>query len=288
MKIPSLFSKGKTILSFEIFPPKRNAPIDTIYATLEGLSDLKPAFISVTYGTSGEGETQTCAIADIIKHKYGIEPMAHMTCIGSSKDDIKKLLADLRQSGIENILALRGDLYPGAKQGEFSYADELISFIKENGDFSVSGACYPEGHMESPDKIYDIKYLKNKVDAGASHLLSQLFFDNSHFYSFVEKARIAGINVPIEAGIMPVTNKKQIEKMVTLCGASLPPKFVRIMQRYEDHPSALRDAGIAYAVDQIVDLVTSGVDGVHLYTMNNPYVARKICDSVSGLFNLED
>ncbi|MEF9922689.1 MAG: methylenetetrahydrofolate reductase, partial [Anaerovoracaceae bacterium] len=191
----------------------------------------------------------------------------------------------LRENNVENILALRGDLVPEvAPKDEFEHASDLITFIKESDyDFGISGACYPEGHMDSKNRIEDIINLKKKVDAGAEHLISQLFFDNNVFYDFVEKARIAGITVPIEAGIMPVINKKQIERMVSLCGASLPSKFTKMMQRYENKPDAMRDAGIAYAINQIVDLVSNGVDGVHLYTMNNPYIAKKISESVSSL-----
>lgn len=193
----------------------------------------------------------------------------------------------MADNGVENILALRGDLVPDVPpKKEFKHASELITFIKETKDydFGISGACYPEGHLDSRNQVEDILNLKKKVDAGAQHLISQLFFDNEVFYDFVDKARIAGINVPIEAGIMPVTNKKQIERMVSLCGASLPRKFTKMMSRYENKPEAMRDAGIAYAVNQIVDLVSQGVDGVHLYTMNNPYVAKRISESVKSLF----
>ena len=193
-------------------------------------------------------------------------------------------LQQFKERGVENILALRGDVNPEIPRlHEFEYASDLTKFIKENGDFHVSGACYPECHLEAASLAEDIKHLKIKVEAGAEHLMSQLFFDNDTFHRFREMADIAGINVPIEAGIMPVVNKKQIERMVSMCGASLPPKFAKMMQRYEHNPEALRDAGIAYAIDQIVDLISSGVDGIHLYTMNNPYVARKISEAVRSL-----
>ncbi|MDE7432036.1 MAG: methylenetetrahydrofolate reductase, partial [Lachnospiraceae bacterium] len=208
----------------------------------------------------------------------------HLTCVNCTKEDIDIILTQLKENGIENILALRGDINPDIPpKHDFKYASELVTYIKQRGDFSVSGACYPEGHVDSDSIIEDITHLKEKVDAGAEHLMSQLFFDNAHFYDFLEKARTAGINVPIEAGIMPVTNKKSIERMVSLCGASLPSKFTKMMQKYENNPEALRDAGIAYAIDQIVDLISNGVDGIHLYTMNNPYVARKISESISNL-----
>lgn len=285
MKIPELFKNGKTVFSFEIFPPKKTSSIETIYSTLDELSDLKPAFISVTYGAGGNtADSKTCEIASVIQDKYHITSAAHLTCVNCTKSDIDIILGQLKDHRIENILALRGDINPDIPpKNDFRYASELVAYIKAHGDFSISGACYPEGHMETETIIDDIKHLKIKVDAGASHLMSQLFFDNTHFYEFLEKARIAGIDVPIEAGIMPVINKSQIERMVSMCGASLPVKFTKMMQRYEHNPEALRDAGIAYAVDQIVDLISNGVDGIHLYTMNNPYVARRISESISSL-----
>lgn len=284
MKIRDMFEKG-TVFSFEIFPPKKTAPVEIIYNTLEELKDLKPDFISVTYGAGGSNNSvSTCEIAHTIKEKYGIEPAAHLPCINYTKDEITAILKDFEEHGIENILALRGDINPDIPpKKEFEYASELVEFIKTKGDFDIAGACYPEGHVDTPDMVQDVLNLKKKVDAGASHLISQLFFDNQFFYSFVEKAKIAGINVPIEAGIMPVTNKKSIERMVSMCGASLPPKFAKMMQKYENNPEALRDAGIAYAIDQIVDLVSNGVDGIHLYTMNNAYVARRISEAVGNI-----
>ncbi len=285
MKIAELFAKKPTVLSFEVFPPRKTSSIDTIYATLDDLQGLSPDFISVTYGAGGNaGDTATCDIASAIKHKYGIEPLAHLTCVNYTRAEIDQILMLLQEKGIENILALRGDINPEtAPKNEFRYAQELVAYIREWGGFHVSAACYPEGHIDSDNLITDIHNLRRKVDAGAQHLISQLFFDNGYFYSFLEKARIAGITVPMEAGIMPVVNKAQIERMVTLCGASLPAKFTKMMQRFEHSPEALRDAGIAYAVDQIVDLVSQGVDGIHLYTMNNSYIARKIHASIAGL-----
>jgi len=288
VKLAELFNQEKTIFSFEVFPPKRNNPIETIYQTLDELQEIKPDFISVTYGASGSlADNSTCEIASAIKQKYGIESAAHLTCVNSTKEEVSEVLLRLADNGVENILALRGDLVPDVPpKKEFKHASELITFIKETKDydFGISGACYPEGHLDSRNQVEDILNLKKKVDAGAQHLISQLFFDNEVFYDFVDKARIAGINVPIEAGIMPVTNKKQIERMVSLCGASLPRKFTKMMSRYENKPEAMRDAGIAYAVNQIVDLVSQGVDGVHLYTMNNPYIAKRISESVKSLF----
>ena len=285
MKITSLFNSGKTVFSFEVFPPKKDSPIESVYGKLEEICALKPDFISVTYGAGGTGaHSRTCEIAAKIKRDFHVESVAHLTCVNSTKAMIDETLADFKANDIENILALRGDYTEGvAPQTDFRYASELCAYIRRHGGFDISGACYPESHMDSADEIEDVLNLKKKVDAGAQHLISQLFFDNELFYRFMERAKIAGINVPVEAGIMPVTNKRQIERMVSLCGASLPTKFAKIMQKYESKPEALRDAGIAYAVEQIVDLIANGVDGIHLYTMNSPYVAEKITRAVENL-----
>ena len=284
MRIKELFNK-KTVFSFEVFPPKKSSSIDVIYNTLEQMKNLKPDFISVTFSAGGSGNgSLSCEIASKIKDEYGIIPMIHLPCINYTKDEISSVLNELKSRGIEIILALRGDINPDIEpKKDFRYASELVTFIKSKGDFDIAGACYPEGHAETENMVDDILNLRKKVEAGADHLISQLFFDNHMFYEFREKAAIAGINVPIEAGIMPVTNKSQIERMVSMCGASLPSKFSKIMQRYENNPEALRDAGIAYAVDQIVDLVSNGVDGIHLYTMNNAYVASKISEAVTSI-----
>lgn len=284
MKTTDIFKK-KRVFSFEVFPPKRTMPIEKIYDTLDELAVLKPDFISVTYGAGGSASAYTIEIASKIKHDLKTESVAHLTCLYLSEEEARQVLSRIEENGIENVLALRGDSSPDFEpKNRFCYASDLILFIKENNpNLNILGACYPEGHSESPNKIDDLRCLKKKIDAGASHLVSQLFFDNSLFFDFAEKARIAGIEAPIEAGIMPVVNKKQIERMVSLCGASLPEKFLKIMNRYEDNPEALRDAGIAYAVDQIVDLVTRGVDGIHLYTMNNAYIARRICEAVKTI-----
>ncbi len=285
MKIASLFGQGKTVFSFEVFPPRKNVPQESIYETLEELKALTPDFISVTYGAGGNiADLSTCHIASVIKDKCDIEPLAHLTCVNSSREEVEIILEQLKAHGVKNILALRGDINPDIPpKKDFRYASELISFIKSRGDFHLSGACYPEGHVETPDMDKDIDNLKRKIDAGAEHLISQLFFDNSLFFDFLEKVRKAGINTPIEAGIMPVINKKQIERMVSLCGASIPSKFSKMMQKYENNPEALRDAGIAYAVDQIVDLISQNVDGIHLYTMNKPLIAQRITASISSL-----
>lgn len=285
MKLSSLFNKGRTVLSFEVFPPKKTSSVDTVYSTLAELKDLSPDFISVTYGAGGNvSDTKTCDIAAYIQNELCIPSAAHLTCVYSTRESVRTILGQFKERGIENILALRGDVNPEIPRlHDFEYASDLTRFIKENGDFHISGACYPECHFEAENIDKDIEHLKIKTEAGATHLISQLFFDNSAFFYFIEKARAAGITVPVEAGIMPVTNANQIRRMVSLCGASLPAKFSKIMQKYESNPEALRDAGIAYAANQIVELISNGVDGIHLYTMNNPYVARKISESVKSL-----
>ncbi len=286
MKIREIFDR-KTVFSFEVFPPKKTSSVDVIYRTLDELHDLKPDFISVTFGAGGSSNnTFACDVASRIKEN-GITPMIHLPCINYTKAEISSTLDEIKSRGIENILALRGDRNPDIEpKMDFPHASDLITYIKSQGDFDIAGACYPECHPDADSLVDDIINLKKKVEAGASHLITQLFFDNDAFYEFREKTAIAGIDVPIEAGIMPVVNKNQIERMVTTCGASLPRKFVRIMQKYENNPEALRDAGIAYAVNQIVDLVASGVDGIHLYTMNNAYVAKKISEAVSGIIGV--
>lgn len=287
--------KNKTIFSFEVFPPKKTMPIDTIFSTLDELKGLSPDFISVTFGAGGsENCNNSVEIAKHIKNVCNVESVIHMPALNMTKADAQFVLEQFQQAGINNILALRGDKVEGKEPAnEFLHASDLISFIKEfdskrtdGKKFKIFGACYPELHPQSKDVFEDIDYLKKKVDAGASHLLSQLFFDNTQFYRFLERCQIKGINVPVEAGIMPATNKKSIERMVSMTNAVLPKKFTDMMDRYADHPEAIRDAGIAYAIDQIVDLVIHGVSGIHLYTMNNPLVARKIYEATKSLFDV--
>ena len=285
MYIKNLFKENNLVFSFEIFPPKSTSPIEVVYKTLEELKDLNPDFISVTYSAGGSiSENRTGHIANVIKNNYGIEPMAHLTSIGSKRKDIEEILMDLKIKGVKNILALRGDIpKQGIKLGDYNYASDLITHIRKFGDFDISAACYPEGHHKGESLEENLIYLKEKVNAGAEHLVSQLFFNNNYFYNFLDKARSKGIDVPVEAGIMPVVNKKQIERIVSLCGATFPEKFMKIVNRYEHDKIALRDAGIAYAVEQIVDLISTGVEGIHLYTMNNSYIARKISESIQSI-----
>lgn len=287
MKIDEIFKKKDLVFSFEIFPPKTTSSVETIYKTLEELKDLKPDFISVTYGAGGSlVNNKTIELSSLVKEKYGVEAVAHLTCINSTKGEIDYILNDLKGHGIENILALRGDIPNGGiLKGDFKYAYELISHINKRGDFNIAAACYPEGHVKGKNLKEDLVHLKLKEESGATHFISQLFFDNNYFYNFLEEKDKLNIKSSIEAGIMPVTNKAQIERLTSLCGVNLPEKFIKIVNKYEYDREALRDAGIAYAVEQIVDLVSSGVDGIHLYTMNNPYVARKITESISSIIN---
>lgn len=287
MKINELFNSKELVFSFEIFPPKVTSPISTVYNTLEELKDLKPDFISVTYGAGGSlTDNRTTELSSLVKEKYGVESVAHLTCISSTKEEIDTILDDLKMKGIENILALRGDIPAGQDpKGEFNYAYELISHIKNRGDFNILGACYPEGHVKGRDLKEDMLHLKLKEEMGATQFISQLFFDNSYFYNMLEQKEKLGIKSPIQAGIMPVVNKNQIERIASLCGAHIPEKFIKIMNRYEHDKDALREAGIAYAVEQIVDLISTGIDGIHLYTMNNPYVARRIHENINTIIN---
>ena len=286
MNISRLFDSKKVIYSLEVFPPKKTTSIDTIYNTLYGLRGLRPDFISVTYGAGGSPsqKQKTCEIASMIRSEYGIEPVSHLTCVGSTKESVRSFLDQLKASGVSNVLALRGDKTPENGVIDFKHADDLTRFIREYDDsFNVIGACYPEGHCEAASLDEDIENLKRKVDAGATHLISQLFFDNGQFYNFMDKVEKAGIRVPIEAGIMPVVNKSQIERTVSMCGASFPVKFSKMINKYADDPTALKDAGIAFATEQIIDLINNDVRGIHLYTMNRVEVATRITESISNI-----
>lgn len=285
MNIRQLFDDKKIVYSFEIFPPKPIYPIETVYSSIEELSSLKPDYISVTYGAGGSiTNNRTAEIAGIIKNKYKVEALAHLTCIGSNEEQIGYIMKELKEKGINNILALRGDILDnGVNLCEFKNSQDIIRYAKANSDFGIAAACYPEGHIESKDKNKDIEILKLKEESGADYFISQIFFDNNYFYDLLNKAEQKGIKAPIQAGVMPVINKKQIERIVSLCGATLPTKFIKIINKYEYDKEALRDAGIAYALEQIVDLISSGARGIHLYTMNNPYIAKKITQSIDSI-----
>lgn len=284
MRISEIFNKKEVVISFEIFPPKPNGDVNKIYNTLDELKILNPDYISVTYGAGGSFiNNKTIDLASKVKNEYNIESVAHLTCIKSTKKDIDKILKLLKNNNIENILALRGDVTGNCTCGDFKYASDLISYVKMYNDFNIAGACYPEGHPACVTLDEDIRNLKLKVDCGVNNLVSQLFFDNNIFYNFLDKVYSANIDIPIQAGVMPVVNKKQIERIISLCGATFPKKFMKIVDKYEYDAIALRDAGIAYSVEQIIDLVSSGVKGVHIYTMNNPVVAKSIINNISSI-----
>lgn len=283
MKLTEIYeNKKKGVLSFEIFPPKKDDELIDIEPTLEILSDLKPDYISVTFGAGGSSNNnKTIALAKKIKEKYHIEPVVHLTCLCYDRGEIDRFAKEIAAEGIENVLALRGDRNPNLQEkNDFKHASDLIAYLKETTDFCIAGACYPEDHPESSDHVSEMIALKKKVDAGADLLLSQLFFNNEHFYSFVNDCRIAGIDCPVTPGIMPVIKEKQIRRMVDTCGAILDDKFERILTAFGNDDEALFEAGMIHALSQVVDLIANGADGIHLYTMNNPAVARRICDGV--------
>ena len=285
MKISEIHKQKKNVLSFEIFPPKKDDELKNIDKTLEILCELQPDFISVTFGAGGSSNhNKTIQLAKKIKEEYHVEPVVHLTCLCYDKAEIDNFSKELAQEGIQNVLALRGDRNPDVpEKKDFTHAADLITYLRQTSDFCIAGACYPECHPESADRVEEMRYLRQKVDAGAQVLLSQLFFDNNYFYRFAEDCRIAGIDVPVTPGIMPVINASQIKRMVTMCGASLPQRFERIIHKYEGNKQALFDAGKSYALSQIIDLLANDVDGIHLYTMNNPTVARKICEGIKHI-----
>lgn len=285
MKIKKLFKEKNLVYSFEIFPPKEDLPLEKVFNTIEKLSELKPDYISVTYGAGGSTlNNRTSLLSSRIKNNYGIESLAHLTCIGAKRGSIDKILDELKKNNVDNILALRGDIPQGGfVSGDFINSQDLISHINTKGNFGIGAACYPEGHIETKVKDLDIDILKFKEEAGADYFISQLFFDNNLFYNFLNKVKKKDIKSPIQAGIMPVINKRQIERIVSMCGATLPRKFIRILNKYQHDSIALRDAGIAYATEQIVDLITYGVEGIHLYTMNNTTIANNITENISSL-----
>lgn len=286
MEMKKIFESVRTVFSVEVFPPKKTDPVSEIYSTLEGLSDIKPDFISCTYGAGGNpADTSTVDICREIKDKFGILPIAHLTCVNNTKEDIDRAVELFVEAGVTNVLALRGDIsLKVPPKDDFHYASELITYLKETvPQLNISAACYPETHPSAASTVDDILRMKEKEDCGAEHFMSQLFFDNEDFYSFREKTAIAGIKSPIEAGIMPVTSKESILRMVSMCGASVPKKLSRILNRYENDPTALLDACIAYSIDQIIDLIANEVRGIHLYSMNKPEIAKRIYDAVKNL-----
>lgn len=284
MKISEFYKTKKPVLSFEIFPPKNKINLDKLYVTVEKLAELNPDFISVTHGAGGkEKDTLTCEIASRIKNKYGVESVAHLTCINSTQLQLAHAIREISGAGIENVLALRGDTNPELKVGVYKHASDLVAEIKKASTLGIAGACYPEGHVESSNITEDIENLKYKINAGVEVLITQLFFDNAVMYDYRNNLKKHGIMVPVSAGIMPITNVKQIMKTVALSGSYLPPEFTKMIGYYEQDPEGLFDAGIDFAVRQIRDLIEHDIDGVHIYTMNNPKVAKKVYEGIEDL-----
>ena len=276
MYIRDIYKSKKLPISYEIFPPKGELRVEELRGTLAALTGTEPDFISVTCSAGGSGNGKnTAALTGIIEREYGIPSVAHITCVNSTRADVDAAVEDIKSQGISNVFALRGDRLPGSETKDFRYGAELVRYLRERTDFCVGGGCYPEGHVECDDFDADIRHLKEKQDAGAEFFLSQLFFENAAFYRFIEKARAAGITVPVDAGIMPIMGKSQITRMVFMCGASLPSAVIRMVNRYENDPESLLKAGMEYAARQIVELAESGaVSGIHIYTMNKPEVAK--------------
>ena len=286
MKISDILREDKTTISFEVFPPKTTANFESVKKAALGVAALHPDYMSVTYGAGGSDRGNTLHIAEEIQKAENVTTIAHLTCVGAGKEDIRTALSEMKEAGIENILALRGDRpkdFDGDPFKEFHYASELVATIKEYGDFCVGGACYPEGHPDSTNKKEDIKNLKKKVDAGCEFLTTQMFFDNNIFYSFLYKAREAGILVPVIPGIMPITRANQVENAVRLSGCNVPERFRSIVDCFGENPAAMQQAGIAYATDQIIDLIANGIRHIHVYSMNKPEVAKGILDNLSDI-----
>lgn len=289
MKIKELFKQKQPTISFEVFPPNKIYTLEKVYEVIDELSLLKPDFMSVTYGAGGSTRRNTVDIASKIKNINNIEALAHLTCIGATKKEIDEILKDLNKNNIENIMALRGDIPQECenKTGEFSHANDLIKYIKEYGDFSIGGAFYPEGHQETND-LLDLFNLKTKVDSGTDFLISQIFFENEKFYEFKEKLGKLNIKTPLIAGVMPITNGKQIRRITSMCGCSIPEKLKKILDRYEDNPIAMREAGIAYAMEQIIELISDDIAGIHIYTMNRVEASKKIMENIGNILRKRD
>lgn len=283
MRITDIINANKPSLSFEVFPPKTTDSFDSVMDSTMRIAELSPSYMSVTYGAGGSTARYTAEIASAIIEK-GVTPLAHLTCIHSERDGIRDALSDLKCRGIENILALRGDIpKDGAPVSHYRYASELIRDIKEFGDFTVGGACYPEGHPESESLTKDIEAIKIKVESGCEFLTTQMFFDNDILYNFMYRLMRAGVSVPVVAGIMPVTSAAQIKRIISISGGALPQRFLRIVDRYADSPLAMKQAGIAFAIEQVVDLYANGINAVHIYSMNKPDVAMEIKRGVSEI-----
>lgn len=291
MKLTEILNNNRYSLSFEVFPPKNSTSFESVKQATEEIAALKPSFVSVTYGAGGGTSQYTLNIAKNIKERLGVPTMAHLTCVSSTKETVRQRIQDMKDAGIENVMALRGDLTPeleaaGSRDSwDYQHAIELVRQLKEESTFCIGGACYPEVHPESPNQAQDIAYLKEKVDAGCDFLTTQMVFDNNLFYSFLYKIREAGITVPILPGIMPITNAKQVERAIKLSGSFMPHRFKSLVDRFGDNPAAMKQAGIAYATDQIIDLYANGIRNVHVYSMNKPDIAAKIQANLSDIIN---
>ncbi len=289
MKLTELFNNDKLSLSFEVFPPKTDTAFDSVKHATEEIAKLRPSFMSVTYGAGGGTSKYTLDIAKNIKANYGVPTLAHLTCVSSTRETVRERIADMKAAGIENVMALRGDIPAGLENADRSHWDykhavELVRELRESGtDFCIGGACYPEIHPESACQKEDIKYLKEKVDAGCSFLTTQMFFDNNLLYNFLYKIREAGITVPIIPGIMPITNGNQVERAIKLSGSFMPQRFKSLVDKFGTTPAAMKQAGIAYATDQIIDLFANGIQNVHVYSMNKPEVAEAIQRNLSDI-----
>lgn len=284
MKIRDILAQGKPTLSFEVFPPKAEDKYDSVEEAAIRIARLKPAFMSVTHGAGGGTSKYTVDIASSIKNQ-GVNALAHLTCVSSTKEEVRRVLGELKTRGIENVLALRGDIPEGGPLAhDYRYASELIREIRSfDGDFCIGAACYPEGHVESANKTEDIEHLREKVEAGCDFVTTQMFFDNNILYNYLYRIRERGITVPVVAGIMPVTNARQIDRICRMSGTYLPARFKAIVDRFGDNPAAMKQAGIAYATEQIIDLIANHVNGIHVYSMNKPDVAEQIKNSLSEI-----
>ena len=283
MRIIDIIKSEKPSLSMEVFPPKTSDKFETVKQAAEQIAALKPDFMSVTYGAGGGTSEYTADICRDIQNNFGVPALAHLTCVSSDRNKISAVVENLKEKGINNILALRGDIPEGFDRTkcEYHYASELIGDIRSHGEFCIGGACYPESHPESKNSCYDINNLKIKVDCGCEFLTTQMFFDNNILYNFLYRIREAGITVPVVAGIMPVTNAVQIKRIMSISQSALPQRFVRIVDRYGSKPEAMKQAGVAFATEQIIDLYANGINAVHIYTMNKPDIAKAITDNVS-------
>ena len=291
MKLTEIFENGKLSLSFEVFPPKSDTNFESVKSATEQIAKLSPSFMSVTYGAGGGTSKYTLDIAKNIKQMYGVPTLAHLTCVSSTRETVREKIAGIRAAGIENVMALRGDIpkeleASDRSKWDFRHAVELVRELRECGaDFCIGGACYPEIHPESKNQKEDIKYLKEKVEAGCSFLTTQMFFDNNLLYNFLYKIREAGITVPIIPGVMPITNANQVERALKLSGSFVPQRFKCLVDKFGDAPEAMKQAGIAYATDQIIDLFANGITNVHVYSMNKPDVARAIQNNLSAIIS---